>query len=246
MAAQTDRIDSRVAEIEISAFRHPDIRACVEAQLVLRSVGIDSRIEPTDQGFAVYVREADFALAREQIALYIAENPPPPAPTRRSFGARPWQFAVAAVIAVLWGMALVAEQHIGGIDWYRAGRIDGAAVFAGEAWRLATALTLHADFGHLLANIASAILVVAIAARQLGGGVALLALAVSGTLGNAINLLVQGPQHLAVGASTAIFAGVGLAGVIETVRYGLAQRNWARQIGPLVLAVVVLTFFWYW
>ncbi|MEL7536139.1 MAG: rhomboid family intramembrane serine protease [Pseudomonadota bacterium] len=232
-----------MSAIEVSAFRHPDIRVCMEVQLVLKAVDIDSGIERTEHGFAIYVRESDFAEAREQIALYAAENSAAPPPRRQPRTPLPWRLAVIACLAPLWLMALIAEQHVGGFDWYRAGRVDGIRIFEGEWWRLATALTLHADLGHLLANLASAAVVVTVAARQMGGGVTALALLAAGFAGNAVNLVFQGPTHLSVGASTAIFAGVGLAGVVETVRYGWTRLDWATRIGPLVLAVVVLTYF---
>ena len=230
-------------EPEISAFRHPDIRVLIDAQLVLRAVGIDSRVDQTEHGFALYVAEHDFGAAREHLALYAAENDrPPPRPVRRD-PPLPWLGAVIYCLAPLWFVFIAAERHLGGADWYRAGRVDGAAIFAGDAWRLTSALTLHADLGHLLVNLGSAAVVVAVAARLLGSGVTALSLLAAGTLGNAINLAFQGTGHLSVGASTAIFAGVGLVGVVETLRHGLSQRDWATRIGPLVLAVIVLTFF---
>ncbi|MEM1263149.1 MAG: rhomboid family intramembrane serine protease [Pseudomonadota bacterium] len=230
-------------DVSVSAFRHADIRICVDAQLVLRAVGIDSYIEPTEHGYALFVASPDFAAAREQLSLYAKENANPPPPAPPPLPTFPWVRAVVAYGALIVAFVMIAERHVGGLDWYRAGRIDGAAVLAGQWWRLITALTLHADLSHLLANVVSGAVAVALTARLVGGGVAAVALLLSGTLGNAVNVLFQGPNHLAVGASTAIFAAVGLVGAIETRRHGLVSSNWAKRIGPLVFAVVLLTFF---
>ncbi|MEM8983489.1 MAG: rhomboid family intramembrane serine protease [Pseudomonadota bacterium] len=230
-------------DVSVSAFRHADVRVCIDAQLVLRAVDIDSHIEPTEHGFALYVGADDFAKAREQLTLYAAENAHPPPPPPQPLPALPWLRAVAAYIAAITVFVVIAENHVGNVDWYRAGRVDGAGVLIGEWWRLITALTLHADLNHWLANTVSGAVAIALAARLVGGGIALGVLVVCGAVGNTVNVLFQGPNHLAVGASTAIFAAVGLVGAIETQRHGLGGGNWAKRIGPLVLAVVLLTFF---
>ncbi len=233
-----------MGEVHISAFRSSDIRACVDAQLVLRAVGIASGVQEDENGgFAVFVDEADFAIAREHLALYAEENRRPVKPTPIPVPKEPWLASVVAYAAVLWLVAGAAEQTLFSADWYRLGRIDGARVLAGDWWRLATALTLHADFSHLAANILTGALVIGVTARQVGSGAAAAALLTAATLGNAINVFVQGAAHLSVGASTLVFASVGLVGAVETVRRGLAAEGWATRIGPMVLAVVLLTWF---
>ncbi len=86
-----------------------------------------------------------------------------------------------------------------------------AIIGRGEWWRTFTALTLHADGPHVVANLATGLLFAAFLLPQLGTGVTWLAIVLSGALGNAINSWAyRGEAHHTIGASTAVFGALGL------------------------------------
>jgi membrane associated rhomboid family serine protease len=180
--------------------------------------------------------------ARAEIAAWQAENPPrrPEAPPRSPVAdGRP---GAAGYVLVVVGVALAVANFAFGRDWLAAGRVDGAAMRAGEWWRAVTALTLHADLQHLAGNIFFGSLFGGFAGRYLGSGVAWLLVLLAGALGNVINVVLQGFDHRAIGASTAVFAALGLLGALAWAgRRGSAQGRWYRW-GPGVGAIALLAF----
>ena len=97
--------------------------------------------------------------------------------------------------------------------------------------RLVTALTLHADWQHLLGNLLIGGIFISRLCRDLRSGPAWLLLLASGALGNLANAWLQNPAHRAVGASTAIFGAVGMLATISMVRsrhsgWSSAENNW--------------------
>jgi membrane associated rhomboid family serine protease len=72
--------------------------------------------------------------------------------------------------------------------------------------------------------------------------VAWLAIVVAGASGNAINVLVQRPEHLSVGASTAVFAALGLLASVSFFFGAMHRETWARRWSPLVGGLWLLTW----
>jgi len=98
-----------------------------------------------------------------------------------------------------------------GNNWFAQGAVDGPAILEqGEWWRLATALTLHADLVHLAGNGLIGGLMIHLLGKTVGYGLAWLLLIVSGMAGNLLNVAVRHQPHLSVGLSTAVFAAIGL------------------------------------
>ena len=142
------------------------------------------------------------------------------------------------VCAVAW----LAGYSISGYDWFAAGRVDGALIRNGEWWRTITALTLHADARHLVGNLVFGVLFGLFAGRLLGSGVAWLAIVVSAALGNAANTLLLDSVHRSIGASTAVFAALGLvAGFVWRGRL-MSQDRWSNRYGPIVGGLALLMY----
>jgi membrane associated rhomboid family serine protease len=113
-------------------------------------------------------------------------------------------------VALMTAGFYVAQQW-DGARMLAVGDADGDAILRGEWWRCVTALLLHADGGHLTANLAFGALFIAFLIPQLGGGLAWMLVLLSGALGNAINSWgYRGEDHHSIGASTAVFGGLGL------------------------------------
>jgi membrane associated rhomboid family serine protease len=113
-------------------------------------------------------------------------------------------------------------------------------VQAGEWWRAWTALTLHVDAAHLIANLGAGAWFAYLAGRQLGPGNAWLLTVIGAGLANLLESLLGPANHHSVGASTAVFTMLGLmAAYTWRIRYELPQR-WARRWGPLVAGGILL------
>jgi membrane associated rhomboid family serine protease len=105
-----------------------------------------------------------------------------------------------------------------------------------------TALTLHADAQHVIGNIISGSIFGAAASRRLGAGGALLAIVVAGAAGNAANALYHLSEgHRSIGASTAVFAAVGLLAGVQTMRgYWRKQFSMIDFLAPAIGGLALL------
>jgi membrane associated rhomboid family serine protease len=231
-------------------YRSRHLAECDERAFVLLAVGLPSAIGADPEFYRVYVDEQNAEPARAQLARYEAELRQDaqrraaafaaPAP-RRHPHAITGSLIYALVIA---GIAFTLAIGVGPLDAFWRGDLDGARVQDGEWWRAITALTLHTDAPHLLANLAAGIWFGLLAGRQLGPGNAwfLTLLAASGS--NLLEALFGPAEHRAVGASTAVFAMLGvLAANTWREHYPRVQQRWAVRWGPLVVGVILLGWF---
>ena len=95
---------------------------------------------------------------------------------------------------------------------------------AGEWWRAVTALTVHRELDHLGGNLAFGAFFGYFVGRYLGSGVGWLAVLLAASGANALNAWVQSPAHRSIGASTAVFAALGML-VTYTWRRGYLARH---------------------
>lgn len=219
------------------SFRLPE---CREFSLVLQAMDIDHELERGVFGWRVLVPEHDAVFAREQWRLYQIENRPRPV-RHNVVEPRPG----AAIGAIGWAFALMLYYSMQsdfafGIDWTAAGRLDVGAVRAGEWWRTITALTLHIDVAHLIVNIGIGAVFGTLLSREIGPGYAWSLILLGGAAGNVMNALVQRPAHLSIGASTAVFAALGLLGTYLWTARRMLMHSWASRASPLVGAVILL------
>lgn len=218
------------------------MQECANRALVLQAMEIAHAVERDVLVWRVLVPEHEEARAREQLQLYEAENqaarstikhtPPQPGAV---IGAVIWAYVLLTVFAL-------QGRYGFGFDWVAAGRIDVAAIRGGEWWRAVTALTLHADAAHLFVNIGMGAVFGGLLAREVGVGLAWLLILIGGTVGNLMNVLVQRPWHTAIGASTAVFAALGLLAAYLWTGKRLIRDSWARRWAPVVGAVLLLAW----
>ena len=122
------------------------------------------------------------------------------------------------------------------------GRVDGELIRQGELWRTITALMLHADLKHLAGNLVFGTFFGLFAGRVLGSGVAWLAIVLAAAFGNLLNTLLLSPEHASIGASTAVFAALGLvAGHVWHAKL-MRQDRWPLRIGPVVGGLALLMY----
>ncbi len=216
--------------------------ACADRALVLTSLQIPHQIIE-DGGACVLVVPASFsARAIEEIWLFDQENPPVIARPRKVLPHRNPVPGVAAYAIVLFVVTGLAGYSYFGQDWVAAGRIDGALIRSGEWWRTITALTLHSGLRHLVGNLIFGTLFGLFAGRLLGSGVAWLAIIIAGASGNLLNTLLLESTHRSVGASTAVFAALGLvAGYVWRGKL-MSQERWPYRVGPIVGGFALLMY----
>ncbi|MAF65400.1 MAG: hypothetical protein CMJ84_07065 [Planctomycetes bacterium] len=223
----------------IEVLRTRGVRGAREAALVLSSLGIPHRLRRDAASSVLLVPPPDAERATEQLDRYWRENRAWP-PARLAIESAPgWMIGGALYLAVLGAFHRLAIGRSFGLDWYAAGRLDAAALRGGEWWRATTALTLHGSLGHLASNALFGAVFGCLLAQVLGPGPAWLCVLLAGIGGNLLNAGVQA-EHLAIGASTAVF---GALGALAAVQSDLRTRAGAKALArwaPLVVAAVLL------
>ncbi|MEM6472811.1 MAG: rhomboid family intramembrane serine protease [Planctomycetota bacterium] len=217
-------------------------RECAEAQLVLNSVGISSSRRREGGVWILRVDPLVVTDAKEQLRLYHDENAEQRLVGIALLPARHGIIVGVVVYAfLLIGVAAVSQPWGMGEDLATVGAMHARSVMEGQWYRNFTALMLHADIGHLLSNLLFGILFGVLASRRLGGGVAWLTIVVAGACGNLINALTRPPDHSSIGASTAVFAALGLlvADALHPMHHANSSR-WKRH-SPLIAGVVLLS-----
>ncbi len=149
-------------------------------------------------------------------------------------------FIAAWVMAMFW-----AAQNFAPESWIDRGDAGNREIFAGEWWRTITALTLHGDLPHFVANLCFGLLFTGFLVPRFGGGVAWLGFVVSGALGNTMNAwFYRSELHNTIGASTAVFGGLGMlvAWELRARWRSPAKRGWWSLVVPLGGGLALLAF----
>jgi rhomboid protease GluP len=230
--------DAEPAQSSAVAFRGAQA-LCAEFSLMLEARGIDHEVRQDGSSWIVTVPPALAHRAYDEIDRYCAERK-----VSRSAPARVELFSGAAFGAVGYGLILLftaycAGINLFGVDWYSAGALDAGATR--EWWRALTALTLHVDQEHLLGNLLFGVVAGIAAGRLLGPGIAWASIVGAAAIANYTEMLMAPIDHHAVGASTAVFAALGLlSGLAWRQRLTLRERRWYRW-APLIAGISLLT-----
>jgi membrane associated rhomboid family serine protease len=221
--------------IEIARYA---LRAEAEAAvLVLAAAGIGCHLVEEGTGFGLFVSAHDVPLARRELVEYARENKARPTPVLRPAAeGLGGALIYAAVLSAING---AANRRLWGFDWLSAGAADAGLILSGEWWRAITALSLHADFGHLASNIVAGAILAILSSQILGSGLTWLTILLASGLGNLLNALMQPAPHIGIGASTAVFAALG---VLAALRWRTEARwtpGWRRWL-PLAAGVALL------
>jgi membrane associated rhomboid family serine protease len=208
--------------------------------LVLEARGIPWRTERRGFGWQLLVPDDRFEAAREELRRFEAENrnwPPPLPPPSPLADNRLTTVSVLLLLATFHNLTLLDLNLLGHspVDWLELGNAHAELILAGQWWRPVTALTLHSGWLHLLGNLTLGGVFMVRLCRDLGSGLAWSLLLAAGCLGNLANACLQQPYHRAVGASTAVFGGVGLLAALSLVYY----RHQLRRRWPLPVAAAL-------
>jgi membrane associated rhomboid family serine protease len=235
--------DARVNE-QLSTWaevaRAPQRRRCNEYALVLQAMGIAHGIAESAGEFVLVARSEDAARAREEIERYVRENvgwPPREAYQKPLSDGVQAAIVYAGLLVLVW---LAVRRDAFGLDWLEEGRAHAQRIRDGGWWRCLTALTLHVDAVHLVGNIVFGALFGVVLAQSLGSGLAWLCFVVAGGLGNLANAWIQPPLHMSIGASTGVFAALGVQVAYEWMRRRELRYTRWRRWAPFVMGAALL------
>ncbi len=226
----------------IEVYRSTRFADCEERAFMLTAVGVPNEFDHLEGYYrlwvdASYIAEARTHLARYQLETRVPPPAPPPEPPR--LHAHAW-VGCLVYAATLLAVAEAVSKGIGRLDAFELGELDAVRVQSGEWWRAWTALTLHLDPAHLAANGGAGIWFGYLAGRLIGPGTAWLLIVSAAAAANLFEALLSPPTYRSVGASTAVFAALGMAAAYTwRERYHLAQR-WSLRWGPLIAGTVLL------
>jgi rhomboid protease GluP len=223
----------------------PGLDEAQEYALVLAALGIDYWLlqEPTSDppAYALLVQQTQADRALHELAEYTEERGFWPPAQRQGTAMRADLRDVLGLWLVLLAGFLCQQHQALGADWLEAGRAHAGAIASGEWWRTVTALTLHADGPHLFGNLLFGTLFGFLLSHELGRGVGWLGVLLAGATGNTLNAVMRSAEHVSVGASTAVFAAIGMTMVLQW-RYhanrGLLLQRWT----PPIIGMVFLGF----
>jgi len=226
----------------VVVYETADQRHSAEAALVLTALEIEHSLTRLDGKWLLSVAAHHAPRAGTELAAYdnerLAPRVGPQTIPELSTG---WS-GVLAFGGLLLVVAILARQGALGLDWVAAGRLDAGRVTAGEWWRAVTALTLHTGLSHLASNIAFGSFFGLYVGRYLGSGLGWATILAGGAIGNAVNAWIQPSSHLAIGASTSVFAALGLLSAYTWRRGFLRNTPWRVRIAPVTAAICLLAF----
>ena len=209
---------------------------------VLSALDIPHRFVRHEEGYSLRVPFKQARRAQQELEEFEAEErdwpPPDVLRTQWSGGA-----GGAVIYCYVLLAAYAAERYrFGGFDWLQQGRAHALSLLNGEWWRAATALCLHADLAHLAGNLFFGSLFGFLLSRELGPGLAWLAVVLAGSAGNAANALLQDGAHRSIGASTGVFAAVSLVMALQWGRYGRLHPAHLRRWTPAIIGLFFLGY----
>ena len=214
-------------------------RQAEQYALVLAAMGIQSFIAPDGKFTTLYVAHEDAIRANDELADYDSENRQRP-PERDLLRPALPRVEVAMIYwVVLLFFFAAGRREAFSFDWLGEGAAQAGLMLKGEWWRAVTALCLHESGAHLLGNLVFGTVFLMLLSQVTGAGVAALAMITAGAAGNVLSALVRAPEYTSIGASTAIFAGIGLLAALRLARRQHFEfsmlRNWTPVAGGLAL-----------
>ena len=230
--------DSSIAAV----YRSKHKKLCRRYALVLASADIQYDIQRDGKEFALLVHADDSERAQTEIDAYRQENrnwkstPIPTMELSNGWMGVYWYVAVMLVVTIL------AREDYFSRDWSELGKTHAGLIRNGHWWRTITALFLHSGFAHLAGNLVIGSLFGLFAGQMFGSGLAWLSILVTGAFGNYINAWWNPTTHTSVGASTAVFAALGMVAASAWTQRRQSQQSKLRRLMPLVSGIALLGY----
>jgi membrane associated rhomboid family serine protease len=223
----------------VDIYRSQAKKPCRERALVLRALGIPFRIARMGADFVLLVPASMQAQAESELADWEEENrdwPPREERPPNAPGALPAGVLYAALLVLLYFFSTGGALDL---DWRSAGVAHAAAIRDGELWRALTALGLHSGPPHLLSNLVFGTFFAVLVAWTHGGGIGWLGILVGAFLGNVSNAWLLDPSHHSIGASTAVFAAVGMIVGAEWRRRVVTRMSRLRRLAVPLMGLLL-------
>ncbi len=191
--------------------------------------------------WSIAVAPSDRGRAVEAIGLFLSENrapdpgPPPRPATSRTYSA----LYIAVILGLIHFSVIPGHERQVFVDTFGA---DAARILAGEIYRCVTALLYHADGAHLAGNLAALAVFGTAVASLCGWGSGWLMILAGGVAGNWVNAFWYRQGHVSIGASTAIFAAVGICAALSFWIHWRSRPRSPRMWLPLAGGMALLAF----
>ena len=194
-----------------------------ERSLVVAAMEAPHWVLRREGEFALCVEPARAAAAAAELGRFEAERGDGAAGPRAAAGRAP----TISLFVCGWILGGFYAMELAGPPWWEErGMASSRAIMAGQWWRIFTALTLHADLGHLGANLAAGLVYAGFLLPVLGAGWTWLFIVLAGGAGNWLNAWGhRDVEHLSIGASTAVFAALGMLVAAQCTMRTLALRE---------------------
>jgi len=204
---------------------YPTRTDAYDRSLVISAMEVPHWVLRREGQFALCVPPAQAAEVAEELERFEAERklraPEPP-----TLGEAAHYSTISLYVCGWILCGLYAVQMAGPEWWTERGTASSQAIMAGQWWRVFTALTLHADLGHLGANLAAGLVYAGFLLPVLGAGWTWLFIVLAGAAGNWLNAWGhRDVGHLSIGASTAVFAALGMLVAAQCAMRALAVRQ---------------------
>jgi membrane associated rhomboid family serine protease len=210
--------------------------------LVLLSSGIEHRSFKGPDGWELHVDDGAYTQARELLQAYLIENRPLQSSRENLIRKYPKTFSG------LWGALVILSIHVAvysghdAASFIKAYGSSARKILGGEWYRCATSLLLHADYVHLVGNMAGIAVFGTAVCSVMGWGVGWAMMLASGMLGNLINAYFYQTGHLSIGASTTVFGAVGLLSAYQFIHKIRSRRERYRAFLPIAAGMALLAF----
>jgi rhomboid protease GluP len=212
---------------------------CREFSLVLEAKSIEYETREVEGLWLLSVPAPLLRQAYEEINRYSSERGVPRSATEIPVAHRGAVGGAIAYVVILLATAYCAGRSMFGADWLSIGDLEAGTRH--QWWRAVTALTLHLDQEHLLGNLLFGSAAGIAVGRLLGPGLGWASILGAALLANYAEALIAPGTHRAVGASTAVFAALGLlTGMAWRQQFSLRERRWYRW-APLIAGLCLLT-----
>lgn len=231
---------NETSEPERVVFSSDDMTTVDTCSLVLSAKSIPHRVERSPDGSATIVVSAKWEReAAAQLNAYFRENRNwPPSPVDITVEPLSTPLPAILIMAVMAAFYMVTGPFQHDSVWFSRGAADSTAILRnGEAFRLITALCLHADFSHIAGNMLIGGFLLHYFLQINGAGIGLLLMIIAAATGNYWNALLHGPGHLSVGFSTAVFA---LIGLLSAHRVLVQKKVGIEMLVPFLAGAALL------
>jgi len=212
------------------AGRYPRLADAHDRTPVILAMGLGCWILREGDEFILCVEAGHLKAVSNELQKFDLENPGGATQTAKPRTPEKTPTVSLFIFAWMMGLFFLAQHNASG-SWTDQGAASaGRIIQHGEWWRTITALTLHADFAHLAANLAAGLLFAAFLLPVLGTGLTWMSILLGGVLGNYLNAwFYRNEAHHSIGASTAVFSALGILTACQTLfllREGRHPRLW--------------------